>query len=115
MKRYFICQRCVNMNKNNLRNQFLENFQYELLNVERAFIRDSKRYFFNLDTKIQNFQASIFFKQQHDILKTYLQINKILNIVDDNDLKNIYTIRIKILLDLTNKLFNNINIYEQED
>lgn len=97
-----------------IEDMILQNFNIELLNVERAFIKDSKLYIYNLDTKIQNFQVSIYYKQMSDILDIYFKIIDNLNL--DKAYKDIlqdnYNTRIKILIILSNNLFNGIDIYE---
>lgn len=97
-----------------IEDMILQNFNIELLNVERAFIENSKLYIYNLDTKIQNFQVSIYYKQMADILDIYLKIISNLNLDDTykNILQDNYNTRVKILIILSNNLFNGVNIYE---
>ena len=97
-----------------IEDMILQNFNIELLNVERAFIENSKLYICNLDTKIQNFQVSIYYKQMADILDIYFKIIDNLNLDDTykNILQDNYNTRIKILIILSNNLFNGVDIYE---
>ena len=92
----------------------LDNFDVAIINIERAMIRDSKIYFFSLDTKIQNFQFDMYYKQLTDVLEIYLKMSNYLQLNLDSLLLEKYQVRMKSLLIITNNLLNNINIYEED-
>ena len=92
----------------------LNHFDAAMINIERAMIRDSKAFFYALDTKIQNFQFDIYYKQLTDVLEIYLKMCNYLQLNVDNLLIEMYQVRMKSLLVISNNLLNNINIYEEK-